>query len=564
MKIKLHRLPVVFLLLYLLTVPATAALEEEEIPYPDRTFLYIVDCSGSMKDYQDVLNAGRQMLSDLLPAENTIVVAFSEKSYVVSDGSLHFGGQTSVLAGIELADNILDELWAVNPAQKVTAILFSDMYSTVEAADGSTWLTEDTFHAESQRLSDIEARWSQYALQGNLKFYSLNWNFESPPDGFPVSFSPFTGGVGNFPPLEIRGEESAQEILKACVEAYSCVLTGSDTFAWAEAKTAQSDHFLTISLEDSYRAFLYLEQAPNSISNSDGTVKFRSWPVPSGGCVLMIENVAGELYTFDGISTDGQALCLTIPQPKIMVDVSADTVICFDTITMSIGGTAGQGYLDYDASNSACLLNIAVPEKDAPLVLSGSYNVDRGCYEFSYRPEKKGSHDITIFYTVYGNEQVRRKILYQLNVDPYRIRLQGDSLRNFQDLRRHLQQIEAGSEFSFNLSDYYTTSLRRLEFIVGEPDDPEIATWEPVSDAAGAVNIRGLQEGCTMLHYTINYYEDGVDIPDNTEEFTLEVSVHLAPKPEPNPAWVVIIAVVAAAIGIVCPILLYRKKNHTS
>ena len=564
MKIKLHRLPVAFLLLYLLTVPATAELEEEEIPYPDRTFLYIVDCSGSMKDYQDVLNAGRQMLSDLLPAENTIVVAFSEKSYVVSDGSLHFGGQTSVLAGVELADNILDELWAVNPEQKVTAILFSDMYSTVEAADGSTWLTEDTFHAESQRLSDIEARWSQYALQGKLKFYSLNWNFESPPDGFLISFSPFTGGVGNFPPLEIRGKESAQEILKACVGAYSCVLTGSDAFAWVEAKTAQSDPFLTIFLEDSYRTVLYLEQAPNSISNSDGTVKFRSWPVPFGGCVLMIENAADGLYTLDGISADGQALCLTIPQPQIVVDVSADTVICFDEITISIGGTAGQGYLDYDASNSTCLLKIAVPEEEVPVVLPGSYNVDRGCYEFSYRPEKKGGHDITIFYTVYGNGQVPRKILYQLNVDPFRIVLKGDSLRKFQDLRRQLQQIEEGSEFSFKLSDYYTTPLRRLEFIVGESDDPEIAVWEPVSDAAGEVNIRGLQEGYTILHYTINYYEEGVDTPDNTEELTLAVLVHLAPDPVP-PYWIwgVIAAVSAASIGITC-LILHRKKNRTS
>lgn len=567
MKIKLCRSLILLLLLCLLLIPAVATVpledEKAEVPYPDRTFLYIVDCSSSMDNYQDALNTGRQMLSDLLPEESTIVISFSGKAEVHTTGELVFGGQTSVLAGIEKADSVLEELWSTDPARKVTAILFSDMNSTVEAADGRTLLTEESSQREQVRLSEIESRWSQYALLGNLNFYSLNWQ-SKPSDGeYPVLFSPISGGIGHFQPLDAENADFAREILKTCVEAYACVLTGSDEFRWAKAAAVPLGSSLTLSLDESYRTFLYLDQIPSGITNSRGSVKFLPWDSGSGGYVLMIENVKSGFYTLDGVSEDGRVLCLTIPQPKITVNVSQDTVTCFDDVAFSIGIVAGDSYLGYDDSNSSCLLRITAPEEELPRVLSGWYNEEQGYYEFEFTPDKKGTHEITIYYTIFGNDQVLRTISYELDVKPYAIKLMGQAQREYRDLRVYLQKIQEGEEISFRLSDYYSTSYRQLEFIVEAPEEPEIAIWEPISDGTGAVTVRGLKEGKTVLRCKINYYEDGVDIPDNTEEFTLEINI--LPGEQSISIWLIVgLAGAVTVIVVVSVLLVRRRKRHTS
>lgn len=567
MKNKLCRLLVLLMLFCLLPGPAAATVllenEKTEVPYPDRTFLYIVDCSNSMGDYQKALNTGRQMLSDLLPAESTIVISFNGKAEVYPTSELTFGGQTSVLAGIEKADSVLEELWSTDPARKVTAILFSDMNSTVEAVDGRTLLTEESSQREQVRLSEIESRWSQYARLGNLNFYSLNWRSKPSSIEFPVSFSPISGGTGHFQPLDAENADFTREILKTCVEAYACVLTGSDEFRWAEATAAPSGSSLTVSLDESYRTFLYLNQIPSGITNSRGSVKFRLWDSGSSGYVLMIENAESGLYTLEGVSEDGQVLCLTVPQPKITVNVSQDTVTCFGDVAFSIGIVAGDSYLGYDDSNSSCLLRIAAPGEELTRVLPGRYNESLGYYEFEFTPEKKGTHEITIYYTIFGNDQVLRKISYALDVKPYAIKLMGQAQREYRDLRVHLQKIQKGEEISFRLSDYYTTSCRQLEFVVEAPEDPETAIWEPISDGTGAVTVRGLKEGKTVLRYKINYYEDGVDTPDNTEEFTMEIIVLL--EDSSIPVWLIIVLSGAATVIVVASVLLVRRrKRYTS
>lgn len=57
---KLWRALAIAALLWTLVVPAMAEEVQEPIPYPKRTILYIVDCSGSMETYQEVLKSGRQ------------------------------------------------------------------------------------------------------------------------------------------------------------------------------------------------------------------------------------------------------------------------------------------------------------------------------------------------------------------------------------------------------------------------------------------------------------------------------------------------------------------------
>lgn len=560
MKIKLSRLFVLLLLFCLLpiTTAATVPLEDEEteVPYLDRTFLYIVDCSGSMGDYQDALNIGRQMLSDLLPAESTTVISFSEKAEEHTTGELVFDGETSVLAGIEKADSVLEELWSENPSRKVTVILFSDMNSTVEAADGLTPLTEESFQREKVRLSEIESRWSQYARLGNLNFYSLSWQSEPSDDDYPVSFSPISGGIGHFQPFDAENADFTREIFKTCVEAYTCVLTGSDEFQWAEVTAVPSGSSLTVSLDESYRTFLYLDQIPSGIANSGGPVEFLPWDLGADGYILMIENAESGLYTLDGVLEDGLVLCLTVPQPKITVNVSKDTVICCDDVAFSVGIVAGDSYLGYDDSSSSCLLKITAPGEEVPRVSAGQYNEVLGYYEFEFTPDKKGTHEITIYYTILGDDQKPRIISYELDVKPYAIKLMGQAQREYRDLRVHLQEIQEGEEISFRLSDYYKTNCRQLQFVVEAPEDPEVVIWEPISDGDGAVTVRGLKAGKTVLRYKINYYEDGVDTPDNTEEFTMEI--HVVSVDSPISVWLIIGLAGAAAVIVVASVLLVR------
>lgn len=564
MRIDLRCLLILFLLLCLPSIPAAAEDAKTDVPYPDRTFLYIVDCSGSMEGYRDALNTGRQMLSDLLPEEKTTVIAFTGTAGVVPSGILSFGGQTSVLAGVEKADEVLNALWSADPAQQVTAILFSDMNSTVQAIDGHTPLTEVSKNEEDARLLEIQKRWDQYAQTGNLNFYSLNWSATPAPGEYRVSFSPISGGSGAHQPVDTQSADFTREILTACVEAYACVLTGSDEARWTEAEISTSADTLTVSLGESYRTFLYLDQAPRGIDRDRGAVEFQAWTPSSGGCLLMIENADSGLYTFNGVSSDAQILCLTIPQPKITVKVSPDPVICFDNVTISIGTVAGDSYLGYDDSNSSCLLKISGTGDDLGQVLSGNYNEDLGCYEVEFQPDRKGQYQITLYYTVYGNDHVLRTISRPLDVEAYYVRPGPQTQRELNALRRQLQQISAGEEITFCLSDYYYTSYRRLEYVIEEPEDPTLAMWEPGTDNTGTVTVRGLKEGETTLRCTINYYEEGIDTPDNSQELTMKIAV-LPRKDHPIPVWLIAtLAGATVAIAVVSILLIRRNKKPTS
>lgn len=558
MRVDSRCLLILLLLLCLLSIPVAADVETD-VPYPDRTFLYVVDCSGSMGGYQDPLNIGRQMLSDLLPKEKTTVIAFNGTAKVVPGGILTFAGQTSVLAGVQKADEVLNTLWSADPARQVTAILFSDMNSTVQAIDGYTPLTDDSCKEDAVRLLEIEERWNQYAQAGNLKFYSLNWRTAPSSGEYPVSFSPISGGSGAHQPLDTQSADFTREILTACVEAYACVLTGSDGTRWTEAEASASTNTLTVSLQESYRAFLYLDQVPYGIEYNNRDVDFRLWPTSSGGCVLMIENAGSGLYTIDGVSTDAQVLCLTVPQPKITVKVSPDPVICFDDVTISIGTMAGDSYLGYDGSNSSCLLKISGTSDNVPPVLSGNYTEDSSCYEATFQPDRKGEYEITTYYTVYGNDHVRRIIPYPLDVEAFYIRLDAETQRKFNALRRQLQQIPAGEEITFRLSDYYHTSYRQLTFVIEEPENPTFATWESSADDTGTVTVRGLKEGESTLRCTINYYEDGVDVPDNSQELILKIAV--LPKAA-RPISVRMIVVIAGAVAILTAGMIYLIRRH--
>lgn len=162
-------------LLWLLTVPAVAEEAQETMPYPERTILYIVDCSGSMDNYQKALNSGRQMLLDLLPEESE-VVAFNTEAFTPALGEkLTFEGNTSVLNGIREADQKLEEIWAEHPETEVTAVLFSDMYSTVKAEKCDEELDQESAKKEKGQLASISRRWSNYVRNGKLRFYVLDW-----------------------------------------------------------------------------------------------------------------------------------------------------------------------------------------------------------------------------------------------------------------------------------------------------------------------------------------------------------------------------------------------------
>lgn len=556
---------ILLLLLCLLPVPAAAEEDvETDVPYPDRTFLYIVDCSASMEGYRDALNTGRQMLSDLLPKEKTIVIAFAGTAEVVPSGILSFGGETSVLAGVQKADEVLNTLWSADPARQVTTILFSDMNSSVQAVDGVTPLTDASYDEEAARLLEIQERWNQYTQAGNFNYYSLNWSVPPLPNERTVFFSPISSGSGAHQPLDTQSENFTREILTACVEAYACVLTGSDGTRWTEAEASTSAGTPTVSQEESYRTFLYLDQAPDGIECNGRTVKLSPpWTTSSGGCVLMIENADSGLYTLYGVSTDAQILCLTIPQPKITVKVSPEPVVCFDNVTISIGTVAGGSYLGYDDSNSSCLLNISGTSDDRPQVLSGDYNEDLSCYEVAFQPDRKGEYQITLYYTVYGDDRVLRTIPYPLDVGAYYIRLDAQTQREFNALRRQLQRISAGEEITFRLSDYYHTSYRQLAFVIEEPEDPTLATWEPGTDNTGTVTVRGLKEGETTLRCTINYYEEGIDMPDNSQELILKITV-LPGKNRPLPVWLIVtLSGAVVAIAVIIILLIRRKKKPT-
>lgn len=311
---------IVSIMLMLLTVPAMA--EEETVPYPARTILYIVDCSGSMQDYQESLNVSRQMLLDLLPKETTTAVAFKAQAYTPGD-TLTFGGETSVLSGIMRADEILEEFWAKNLDQEITVVLFSDMYSTVAADDGVTPLTEDLARAENARMDEIAGRWNEYTASGKLRFYSLgrvSSAAEDKPDGFPMSFvvlpPPSLNAVSHDP----GSMGFSSEILKLCAEIYAGILTGSDEMEWEKVDGTWLNGSLTLPLSERYREFLFLDEVPRNATGPKGDA-LPCWNLPDG-CILMVEGGTEGTCSIDGVTSSVGVQSLVIPQPRIDVAFS--------------------------------------------------------------------------------------------------------------------------------------------------------------------------------------------------------------------------------------------------
>jgi len=545
----------------LLTVPAGAE-DMEAVPYPARTFLYIVDCSGSMKNYQEVLNVGRQMLLDLLPKENTIVVAFKNQPYTPED-TLQFSGETSVLSGIMRADEILEELWHQNPEQEVTAVLFSDMCSTVAASDGMTPLTEALAQAENEQMADIAKRWNGYTAADKLRVYSLNWSTNTSEDEeevFPMSFTvlpPPSADTDIFRPLDSSSDEFSQEMLKLCVEVYASVLTGGSGFEWEDTSGTWADDILTVPLSERYREFLFLNEVPTRVVGpSEETLK--CWPL-SDGCILMLESGEAEVCSIEGVSSDTAVQSLVIPQPRIEVTSSEESMTLFSPVTISVAATDGKNYLGYDSSNSICLLKVTAPEEEMPQMLSCEYDLTQNSYQFTYTPEALGSHTFELTYIVLGAEPATRTFSFEKEAAATCPEPSGYRLRDYRDLTQNLQNMTKEKDIEFKLSDYFMDPHMQLEFVVKGPKDPKIATWESSTDQTGEVTVQGVGAGTTTLQYTVKGYIDGSDTPCCSENYELTICVtsstqRLVPV-------VLIAAAIAVAIAVIGTIVFLKTRQ---
>ena len=540
-------------LVWLLVLPVTAETANT-VPYPPRTFLYIVDCSGSMSSYQQVLNQGRQILLDLLP-DNTIVVAFAEDKLPTTGGQLKFGGNTSILAGIREADRVLEGLWANNPEQQVTAVLFSDMYSTVEADNSQKSLEKDSeqCNAEIEQLSDIAKRWSSYVWEDKLRFYTLNWA-STQPTGVYMPFPVPPPPSETADPLPSIVPTNA-DILKTCVEVYAGVLTGRSSAEWEHTAGVWSGDVLTVALDDRYRGFLYLDQTPSRAIGPEGE-KLKSWSLPDG-CLLMAEGGAEAICTVEGVSADAQVLSFTIPQPKMEVSFSADPMSIFDPVTVSIAVTDGKNYLGYDDSNSICFMEITAPGEAIPQILSSSYDPLQHCHEFTFTPKALGDYEFKLTYMILGAEADNRELVFTKEAVCTPPTPTPQQLREYSALSQKLLNLEKGSEVQFSLSSYYEKPNLRLEFVVVEPEDNTVAVWNPTADQSGNVTVRGNEAGSTVLRYTINCYLEGEDIPCSSVEHELYISVKAVPqKCGINPALIATGLVVAVVIAV------FIKKKH--
>ncbi len=544
--------------LALLTVPAMA---EDTVPYPARTILYIVDCSGSMKDYKEALDTGRQMLLDLLPEETTTVVAFKSQAYTPGD-TLTFGGETSVLSGITRADEVLEELWAKNPDQEITAVLFSDMYSTVAADDGVTPLTEASARAENERLAGIAGRWNEYTASDKLCVYSLGRvpaAAEDKPDGFPMSFIVLPPPSMNAVDRGTGAVGFSSEILKLCAEVYAGVLTGSDGMEWEEVQGTRLDGSLTLPLPERYREFLFLDEVPSGAVGPAGET-LPCWALPDG-CVLMVEGGTGGTCSIDGVTDGVSVQSLVIPQPRIEVDFSESPVTVFEPVTISVAVTNGRDYLGYDGSNSVCLMKVTAPGEETPRTLPSDYSEDRNGYEFTYTAEVPGNHLFEVTYIVLGEEPVTRTLQVEEEAAVRFPEPEGYRYREYQDLSGRLQKMTVGDEISFELAGYYTDQNIRLEFAVQSPADPETAVWEAAADQTGAVTVRGLQAGTTTLRYTVEGYIDGMEEPCCTADYELTVSVSSPPGPVPPIVWKAGIPALLVVLIIVIWVTVHRIRK---
>jgi len=559
-------------LVWVLIMPSMAAPVSESavasVPYPPRQFLYIVDCSGSMDGHGEALDVGRQMLLELLPAESTTVVKFTSKAVTLKaseledaeamDNKLTFNGGTSVLAGIREADKQLGELWAADPNQEVTAVLFSDMLSTVDAENGAVLTEADTavIDAERAELGEIAERWSSYVFENKLRFYTLNWPSGGEPDGYRMRFPVPPPSAESAPNLSTEVSLDA-DILKTCVEVYAGILTGNSDTGWEEVSSTAGDP-LTVPVGERYRGFLYFNEIPSCAVGPSGEELSLAWKLDDGCVVPTGEGAEGECC-FEGVSADVKVMSFQIPQPSLEVSFSSDRLSVFDPVTITVGATDGKNYLGYNENSSYCFLEVSAPGESIPVMPSALYNPDTSSYEFTYTPEMLGTHEFRFTYVVLGAETVSRELVYEKEAECAQPVPSPQQLRGYSALSKKLLELEKGGEVSFNLSDYYTSRNLRLEFAVDAPENPRIAVWSSSADETGAVTVRGRGSGSATLRYTINCYLEGENVPSGSESYELQISV---PR-EPVPFLYFVLAVIAAAVVGLAVVIIRRGRKHT-
>ena len=560
MKNRVFYIAAAFLLAWTLAVPVMAE-SNLSLPYPARTFLYVVDCSTSMQNHQQALDAGRQMLMDLLPEELTTVVAFKGRPYTPT-GTLSFGGDTSVLAGIQEADSVLEDLWAEDPSREITVVLFSDLYSSVEAVDGSARLTVAVSEQEQRKLDLIAQRWNGHVLDDKLRYYSLNWSYgESPrPQGYRMSFfvpSPQLDGTDSVQPIDPG--DSSWKILKTCVEVGAHVMTGSTGGEWQTSDGTWTGSGLEVMLGERYRGFFYLNDKPDHVFNAAGEEQ-KCYDLSddlSDGCLVKVEEGMKETFVFEGVSPDTTVMSFIIPQPKLKLTPSKEPMLLFEPATISVGVTDGRNYLGYDDNSGSCFLRITAPGKAVPETPPATYDSAQKVFTFPYTPEVLGTHTIELTYMISGPNPIVRKILFEKEVEcpepaPYNSLEYSALLRKFLDLSK-------GSAYSVNLSEHFEDPNLRLEFVVQEPEDPDIAVWDTTADEIGAVNIQACGVGSTILRYTVNQYLPGIDKPVGSKDFKMTISVQ--PSPFPVPYIIVAAVAVSAALAVVVIIIVRGRKR---
>lgn len=576
-------------LVWTLIVPSMAASPasesvENSVPYPPRHFLYIVDCSDSMVGHGDALDMGRQMLLELLPAESTTVVAFRSEALTLKGPEIETfaselkpkeGEATSVLAGLREADKQLEALWADNPDQEVTAVLFSDLLSTVSADTGGRLEYADPAVIEAERgeLGEIAERWSGYVFADKLRFYTLNWPSDEESDGYHMRFPVPPPSAESAPNLSTELSLNA-DILKTCVEVYAGMLTGSSGTEWEEVPVHPGeDGTLKVPLGERYRGFLYLNEIPDHAKGPLEEELSLDWKLGddhgvSAGeeekdvCAIVVPTGGGKegVCTIEGVSADVEVMSFQIPQPRLEVSFSSDTPSVFDTVTIKLGVTDGKNYLGYDESNSYCFLEVTAPGESIPEMPTALYDPGTCSYEFTYTPKTLGTHEFRLTYVVLGAEPDVRELVYEKETKCEPPVPSPQQRRAYNAMARKLLELKKGGVVSFSLSDYFTSRNMRLEFVVDAPEDSGIAVWSPSADETGAVTVQGRRGGSTTLRYTINCYLEGEDVPSGSKSYELQISVQKTPEP---PLYFVMAAVIAAAVVCLAVIVIRRGRKHT-